>query len=110
MATSTSHAQRGRIGGLRRAALAPDTQALTAAARRARFQKYVDQIREALPDLVDQAEIIRRAEQLRRADMASMSLKAATARRLKRELAALDAELDASGLLDAGSDGIDADS
>jgi hypothetical protein len=72
---------RGAIGGLTRAALAPDRTEITRAARAARWQKYTDQVRAALPDLTDEAEITRRAELLRSADMRRLSLKASTARR-----------------------------
>ncbi len=109
MHASNPAAQAGRIGGLTRAATAPSPQAITRAARDSRWQQYVARVREAVPDLQDEAEITRRAELLRRADMVSMSMKAAKARRLKAELAALDRELDASGLADAGRDGIDLD-
>ena len=100
-----SHQQRGRIGGLTRAALAPDRKAITKGARDGRWQRYVDRVREVLPELAaDDPELIRRAEALRRADMIKMSAAAAAKR---AELRALEAELDASGLLDAGSDGVD---
>lgn len=75
--------QRGRIGGLRRAALAPTRQAITQAARDSRWQRYVDQVKAALPDLADEAEVMRRAEVLQRADMIRMSARAADARRRK---------------------------
>jgi hypothetical protein len=52
---------------------------------------------------------MRRAELLRRADMTRMSLKATKARKLKAELRAIEQELTAAGLDDAGSDGVDAD-
>lgn len=103
---ATTQAQRGRIGGLTTAANARTPQAITQAARYARFQKYVDQV----VYWTDEADRIRRAELLRRADMVRMSLKAAKARKLRAELAALEADLDASGLEDSGSDGTDADS
>jgi hypothetical protein len=89
---------RGRIGGLTTAANAPTPQAITQAARDAKFQKYVNQV----VYWTDEADRIRRAELLRKADMARLSLKAAKARRLKAELAALEADLDASGLDNAG--------
>lgn len=89
---------RGRIGGLKRAALAPDRQAITDAARAARWEKYRQQVLAILPELAgDDAEIDRRAEMLRQADMTSMSLKAARARRLKAEAGRLEAELAAEG-------------
>jgi hypothetical protein len=95
---------RGRIGGLRGAALAPSRQGITAAARAAGWQKYVDQVKAALPDLTDEADIQRRAGMLRTADMHSLALKSAKVRRMRAELRALESELDASGLLDAGND------
>ena len=95
---------RGRIGGLTRAARATTPQSITAAARDARWQRYLDQVPEFVTDPGDRA---RRAELLRRADMVRMSMKAAKARRLKAELAALETELSAEGLEQAGSDGAD---
>jgi hypothetical protein len=102
--------QRGRIGGLRRAALAPDLKAITKAARDGRWARYVERVKAALPELTDEAEITRRAEMLRRADMAALSLRAARARRLRAELRAIETDLDASGLDDTGRDGVDVDS
>jgi len=101
--------QRGSIGRKRTAALAPTREGTTQAARDARWQKYIDQVREARPEITNEAEISRRAQLLRQADMSSMSLKATKARRLKAELRALEGELSATGLEDAGSDSIDAD-
>ena len=88
----------GRAGGLTAAANAPSPQAMTQAARDAWFQRYLDKV----PYFTDEADRIRRAELLRKADMVRLSLKAAKARKLKAELAALEADLDATGLLDAG--------
>jgi hypothetical protein len=99
----------GRIGGLTRAATAPTPQAITEGWRKGRFQRYIDDVKAVMPELADEADIIRRAELLRRADMVRMSAKAAEAKRLKAQLKELEADLDATGLADAGSDGIDAD-
>jgi len=87
---------RGRIGGLTRAALAPSPQAITAAARDARWQRYRDQVLAAMPEL-DPADpdVDRRAALLQRADMARLSQRAAKARRLRAEAARIEAELDA---------------
>lgn len=90
---STVAAQRGHIGGLRRAALAESPQSITEAARKARSEKYRAQVREARPEITDEAEIDRRAQLLLRADMAALSLKAAKARRLKAEAARLEEEI-----------------
>lgn len=103
----------GRIGGLRRAALAPDMSALTEAARAGAWQRYVDQVRAALPGLTDEADISRRADMLRRADMQAMALKSASAqsraaeaeRRAEAAEAKLAEALDATGLPDAGFGG-----
>jgi very-short-patch-repair endonuclease len=75
--------QRGRIGGLTTAASAPSPRAITQAARDGRLERYRDQVRDAVPDLRDEAEITRRAELLRRADMIRMSAKGVAARRRK---------------------------
>lgn len=87
----------GAVGGLTRAALAPDRREITRAARAARWQKYVDQVREALPGLTDEADIARRAEQLRSADMRRLAVKASTARtaaaRARQDAAQAAAEL-----------------
>lgn len=108
MSQRTVAQQKGRIGGLTRKALAESPQAITEAARAARWQKYMDRVSEACPHITDQGELSRRAELLRQADMISMSMKAVKAKRLKAEAAALEAELNATGLADSGSDGIDA--
>jgi hypothetical protein len=94
----TAAQTKGRIGGLTTAANAPSPQAITQAARDARFQHYVDQV----AYFTDEADRIRRAELLRKADMTRLSLKAAKARRMKAELAALEADLDAADLENAG--------
>jgi hypothetical protein len=92
---SRSTAQlRASIGGTVRAALATDRDALTRAARDARWQKYVDQVLAVLPELTDEAEINRRAELLRTADMKRLALKSAKARREARQAARELAELD----------------
>lgn len=81
----TSAQMRGSIGGLVRAALAPSRPEITRQARAALWQKYIDQVREARPELTDEADIIRRAEMLRNADMKRLALKASAARsRAKR--------------------------
>jgi hypothetical protein len=83
--------QRGRIGGLTRAAQA---------ARDGRWQRYRQRVLDVLPELAgDDAEIDRRAELLRRAEMTRLSA-LAVARR--RELAEIEAEAEATGLDDAG--------
>jgi hypothetical protein len=81
--TPSQRSQRARIGGWTRAALAPTPQSITAGARSARWERYRDRVRAAIPDLTDEAEIDRRAELLRRADMQRMSMKAAEARSMK---------------------------
>lgn len=103
--TRMSPQVRGRIGGLTRSALASTPQATTQAARDGRWAKYKQHVLEVLPELADDpAELDRRAALLRRADMVKMSALAAAKR---RELAELEAALDATGLDDAGSDGVD---
>jgi hypothetical protein len=76
-----------------RAATAPTRQDITAAARAARWQKFLDMVP---PEITDPAERTRRAELLRLAFMKKMSLKAAAvnrkaaeARRAQQELAEL---------------------
>ena len=76
--------QRGRIGGLMKAAKAPSRSSLTSAARDARWKKYLDQVPEDIEvpqGTTLEAERMRRAELIRRADMQSLSLKAAAARK-----------------------------
>jgi hypothetical protein len=110
MPMSSAQAQAaGRIGGLRRAALAANPQTITKAAREGRWQKYRQQILDVLPELEgDEAEIMRRSELLFRADMTRMSMQAQEKRRQAAAIeAALQAELDATGLPDSGSDGVD---
>ena len=114
MSSTEARRTAGKIGGLRAVALCPDLTARTAPARQAQWQKYIDKVATAT-GITDEAELIRRAEMLRQADMAALSLKAASARKRAREAAAAEAELaalegalDATGLADSGSDGIDA--
>jgi hypothetical protein len=93
--------QRGRIGGLTRAALTPDNRDITKPMRDGRWERYRQRILDVLPELAgDDAEIDRRAALLRQADMIRMSAAAAAKR---RELAELEAELDVTGLGDAGN-------
>lgn len=73
--------QRGRLGGLTRAATASARQDITRAANAGRRQKYVDKVKAAVPDLTDQAELARRADLLMRADMIRLSALASEARR-----------------------------
>jgi hypothetical protein len=73
-ALAAAHAKWGRLGPEER-------RAQTASARRARYDRY---LRRADPDgVLDEAERERRADHLRRADMARMSMKAAQARRAR---------------------------
>jgi hypothetical protein len=83
---------RGRIGGLTRAATTPDPRQITQQARHAQWQRFLDQIP---AEVTDPAERQRRAELLRRAHMASLSLKAATARSRARRARQAAAEADA---------------
>lgn len=65
----------------RRWALTADRKAAMKPAHDGRLQRYKDQVLEALPQLAGQdAEVTRRAEQLRKADMIKLSRKAAMAR------------------------------
>jgi hypothetical protein len=98
----TSRQQRGRLGGLTRAALASSPQAITKAANDARWQKYLDQVRAVLPEITDEGELTRRAMLLMRADMIRLSEKAAKARRLKAELRRAEADLAAAEAATAG--------
>jgi hypothetical protein len=77
-----SMSARGRIGGLTRAALAPDRQAITQPARDARMRRYLDQVPACI---TDPAERRRRAGLLQRADMVRMSALAAAARRRRAQ-------------------------
>jgi len=67
----------GRLGGLA-AAARHDSRRMTQAARRARWQRYLDRVDpdRALPE----GERVRRAEALRRADMLRMSAVSVVAR------------------------------
>ena len=56
--------QRGRLGGLTRAATAASRQDITRAANTARWQRYIDQVKMALPELADEKELLRRADLL----------------------------------------------
>jgi hypothetical protein len=76
---------RGRIGGLTRAATAPDRSGITQPAREAIFQNFLDQVPASI---TDPAERQRRAELLRKAHLARIGLKAATARSRARRAAA----------------------
>ncbi len=105
MPVSHENAQaRGRIGGLRRAALAPSRQGMTQAARDAKFRKYIDEVRAARPEITDEGELIRRAELLQHADMIAMSQKASRARKLKADLRPLDTDLAGSDFADYEDD------
>lgn len=68
-----------RIGGLTKAAKTIDRKGATAAARDARWRKYLDQVD---PDhTMPEVERIRRAQALRTADMTRLALRSAQARR-----------------------------
>lgn len=99
----------------RRWALEPDHTAATQPMRDGFLAKLADEVREKT-GIKDEAEIMRRAEALRRSHMQLIAAKSAEVRRQQAEtrrkeaeIAAMSAELDASGLADCGSDGIDAD-
>ena len=78
---TASRSAAGRVGGYTRAATAPTPQAITQHARDGRWARYLDQAREAAPGVTDEADIIRRAQLLRRADMCRLSQLAADARK-----------------------------
>lgn len=88
---------RGRIGGLTRAATAASPSEITATARAAGWQKFLDQVP---AEITDPAERQRRAELLRKAHMSRLSLKAAAARSRARRArqAAAEADADAEAL------------
>lgn len=86
----------GLIGGAMRAAYAPDLQAMTAPARAAKRQKLLDDIA-AKTGIKDEAELNRRADLVERARLLQMSARAARARRLRAEAAAIENELGADG-------------
>jgi hypothetical protein len=88
----------GRVGGFRRAALATDPQSITQAANAENWELFRQRVREVMPEIAgDDVEVDRRAELLRKAEMARLSQKATRARRLRRELARLEADLDTAG-------------
>src|SRR5580704_1146576 len=94
MHTSRASAQAaGRIGGLTRAATAPTPQAMTQAATDASWELFRQRVRDVMPEITDPADIDRRAKLLERAEMARRSAKGQRVRRLKRELARLEADL-----------------
>jgi hypothetical protein len=105
-----SVADSARVAALTRLAMAPDHRAVTEPARRARMQQFLDQIP---AEVTDPAERVKRAKMLQRAHLIRASAAAARARTAAAEARRLAAEaglvLDASGLADAGSDGVDAD-
>lgn len=72
---------RASIAAHERWARTPDKAAATAAARNARWEKYLAVATELAPDGATEADIIERAEHLRMADMKRMALKSAQARR-----------------------------
>lgn len=93
-----AEAQRaGRISALTRQALAPDPRSVTEAATRGKFEYYVEQVRACMPENDDPADVERRARLLQRADLLRMSAAGVKARKLRRKLAALEAELSAAG-------------
>ena len=74
---------RASIAANERWARTPDRAAATAAAREARWEKYLATAAELAPAGADHADIAARAEHLRQADMKRMALKSAQARRKK---------------------------
>jgi hypothetical protein len=74
---------RATAASLSRWAAVPDRVAATLPARQGRWGRYVKRARELAPDGATAEDIEYRAECLRRADMARMSLKAAKARSAK---------------------------
>ena len=106
--TRTFAQQRGSIGGNTTWSRHDPAPAM-ARVRAGKLSRLRERVIEADPTLTDEVEIERRIECLRRADMQKLSLLAAKARKLKAEMRALDHELSAAGLADAGSDGVDAD-
>lgn len=68
---------RGRIGGNMRAAMALDRNALTQPARDALWQRFLDKVP---AEITDPEERQRRAEMIRKAHMARLTLKASVAR------------------------------
>jgi hypothetical protein len=76
--------QRASIAAHESWARTPDRSARTAAAREARWQKYVDRASQLAPVGASDEDITRRAEHLRQADLKRMALKSARNRRLGR--------------------------
>lgn len=99
---------RARLAALTKIAKTPNRSALTAASRASQAQKFVDEVRAALPDLTDEGEIQRRADELRRAHMLRLALRSSTVRRRRRGLAdeqrRIDRELAAAVSADAVPD------
>lgn len=71
---------RASIASHERWAREPDRYAATQPARDGRWQRYLDRARELAPAGADEAEIARRAEHLRTADMKRMALASARSR------------------------------
>ena len=92
--SKSSYQQAGRIGGLIKNALCADPKAATKAARDARFKQFLNQVP---AEITDPADRVRRAEMLRAASMAQLSMRAAAARRraaqARHDAAQADAEL-----------------
>jgi hypothetical protein len=76
---------RASIASNERWAREPDRVAATAAARAGRWQKYLDRAAELAPPGSDEAEITRRAEALRTADMRRMALASVRSRRRRAQ-------------------------
>jgi hypothetical protein len=62
----------------------PDRYAATQAARDGRWTRYLERARALAPEDADEAEITRRAEHLRTADMRRMALASVRSRQSKR--------------------------
>lgn len=73
---------RASVASNERWARTADRSAATAAAREARWQKYLTKASELAPDGATAEDIGQRAEHLRMADMKRMALKSAQARRM----------------------------
>jgi hypothetical protein len=82
-----------------------DPAAMTAPATISRMAGYCVRVLKENPNLTEQ-QAVKAATLLLRADMARLARKSSEARRVR---VAVDRELDASNLEDAGSDGVDAD-
>ena len=78
----TYHQQIGSIGGLTTHAL-HDPHETMKKVRAGKIARFRDQVLQSDPDLTDEAEIARRIERLRRAEMTRLSRLAARARRLR---------------------------